>query len=63
MNKFVNLLIRVMPDKSDLLLFAGMGSLFYGIYQLHPPSAFCVTGVLFIGIGLLNAFPSKKVSA
>lgn len=63
MNKAATLILRVMPDKSDLFLFAGIGSLFYGIFQWHPPSAFCVTGVLFIGIGLLNAFPHKKVDA
>ena len=50
------LLIGIIPDKSDLLLYMGMGSLFYGIYQMHIPAAFITIGILIIVIAALPFF-------
>jgi len=46
----------LIPDKSDTLLFIGMGTLFYGIYQMHIPSAYITIGVLTIVIAALPFF-------
>ena len=53
---FNKLLESLTPDKSDLLLFMGMGSLFYGIYQMHIPAAYITIGVLTIVIAALPNF-------
>ena len=50
------LFVSLIPDKSDTLLYMGMGSLFYGIYQMHIPAAFIAIGVLTIVIAALPFF-------
>lgn len=57
MKKFLS---KITPDKSDTLLFAGLGFVFYGIWQVNQPLAFGVVGTLFMGIGYLNAPKGTK---
>lgn len=55
----IRFLKSITPDKSDVLLFSGIALLAYGIAKIYLPAAFITAGVLFIGMGLLNAMPSK----
>lgn len=53
--------ISLIPDKSDVLLFMGMGTLFYGIHQIYIPAAYITIGVLIIVIAALPFFaPAPK---
>ena len=45
-----------LPDLSDIFVFAGIGAIFYGVYQIFPPAAFITAGVL---IGVLGIAGSK----
>jgi hypothetical protein len=63
MKKFFSLigrgLSRLTPDKSDSLLFLGLGFIFYGVYQWHLPSAFVITGILLIAISFISLLPKR----
>jgi hypothetical protein len=39
----------------DILLIAGIGFLFYGVYQIYPPAGFIVLGLWLTGIAVLIA--------
>lgn len=43
------------PDPLDVIAAAGMTSLFFGVHQVHPPSAFIVAGVILLGISIWKA--------
>lgn len=43
------------PDRLDVLAAVGMASLFCGVYRVHPPSAFIVSGVILLGISIWKA--------
>lgn len=43
------------PDPLDVFGVVGFTSLFFGIYQVHPPSAFIVSGVILLGISIWKA--------
>jgi Na+-translocating ferredoxin:NAD+ oxidoreductase RnfD subunit len=62
MNKFFKTISRALPDKSDFFLLLGVSCIFWGIYQIHIPVAFIVTGILFALIGYINAGSSFKDS-
>ena len=38
-----------MIDKEDIIILIAGGALGYGIWQIHPPSAFIVLGALTLG--------------
>lgn len=40
---------------SDVVGFAGLGMLAYGIYRLHPPSMFIVCGAALIALAIAGA--------
>jgi len=63
-NKFFKFLESLIPDKSDVLLFTGLGFLSWGIYQIHRPSSFIIGGILLMCLGYLQVIPqsSKKVN-
>jgi len=61
MKRFFKNILNLLPDKSDFFLLSGVGSIFWGVYQIHIPISFIVTGILLSCIGLINAIPSKKV--
>lgn len=61
MKRFFKSLLNILPDKSDFFLLSGIGSIFWGIYQINIPISFIVTGLLLLFVGLINAIPSKKV--
>lgn len=47
---------NILPmDKSDMLLFAGSASLFYGTYKIYPPSAFISTGIILLAVSVIQA--------
>jgi hypothetical protein len=48
---------KYLPDLSDIFVFAGIGSIFYGVYQIFPPAAYIVTGVL---VGLIGVAGVKR---
>ena len=52
--------LKALPDKSDSLLLMGVVSLFYGIYQFDPPTAYIILGITLIVIGAIAARPSGK---
>lgn len=60
MNKFFNFIKKIIPDKSDVFLLSGIGSIFWGVYQLSTPISFVVLGILLTTVGILNSFPIKK---
>ncbi len=41
---------------SDCVFCAATGALGYGIFQIHPPSAFIILGVLFIVLTTYGRF-------
>lgn len=45
--------IKMIAD--DILLIAGIGFLFYGVYQIYPPAGFIVLGLWLTGIAVLIA--------
>ena len=46
---------------SDLIFMIGSLFLFIGCYQIYPPSAFVITGALYIALAYLVAPPKKPV--
>ena len=38
---------------SDLFILLGVSSLAFGLYQIHPPLAYIVTGIVIAGFGYL----------
>lgn len=52
--------LKALPDKSDSLLLMGVVSLFYGIYQFDPPTAYIILGITLIAIGVIAAKPTDK---
>lgn len=48
---------KFIPDKSDTMLFSGMGLIFYGLYRINPSSAYIVLGILLIGLAALPYLP------
>ena len=47
-------------DAADLQLLAGLGLLFYGIYQIDPPWAFIVIGAILAFGPITNAFQRTR---
>ncbi len=47
--------IKWRPDALDVFGVVGFASLFYGVHQVHPPSAFIASGVILLGISVWKA--------
>lgn len=46
---------KVLEILDDILLIAGIGFLFYGVYQIYVPASFIVLGLCTIGVAFLIA--------
>lgn len=42
-------------DLRDAMLFAGVGLLGYGLYDIYPPAAFIVPGAIFVAVATFGA--------
>lgn len=42
-------------DLRDAMLFAGIGLLGYGLYDIYPPAAFIVPGAIFVAVATFGA--------
>jgi hypothetical protein len=49
-----------LPDLEDLLFFGGLAVLTYGLYQVHPATAFIVLGVCCVACGLRTGRDEEK---
>jgi hypothetical protein len=47
--------LRTAVDARDLVALAGLGSLFYGLWQVHEPLAFIVTGSILLILAVRGA--------
>lgn len=47
--------MRVPIDLADALILVGLGSLFFGLFQLAPWLAWSVCGVVLLGLGVAMA--------
>lgn len=47
--------MKLLPYLRDGFMVAGAGLITYGVWQLHPPSAFIVGGGLLLAVGLAGA--------
>jgi hypothetical protein len=52
-------LLSILPDKSDVFLYAGLALIFFGTYQVYPPASFITIGILFLAIALIQAKGGK----
>jgi len=50
----------IIPDKSDILLFSGLGLLGHGVYQVNKPLSFIIVGTLLMGIAYIQILPRKE---
>jgi hypothetical protein len=60
MVKRVKKLLPFFPEKSDILLFSGGASLFYGLNLIYPPASFIACGVILIALAFITARPVVK---
>ncbi|ASP70428.1 hypothetical protein CDO28_01885 [Sinorhizobium meliloti] len=47
-------------DLSDVLGFAGAGSVTYGVWLMHQPTAFIVGGSLMLSISVIGAVAKAR---
>ncbi|MDW9773031.1 hypothetical protein GOA89_14955 [Sinorhizobium meliloti] len=47
-------------DMSDILGFAGAGSVTYGVWLMHQPTAFIVGGSLMLSISVIAAVAKAR---
>ena len=62
MKSLLKFLSRLIPNKSDFFLITGIGSIFFGIYQIHQPIAYIATGILLALIGAIQLIPKPVAS-
>ena len=62
MKKIFKAISNILPEKGDFFLLLGVGSIFWGIYQIHIPAAFIVTGILLAAVGYINSMPKQVVN-
>ena len=43
------------PDESNVYLCAGVSLLFIGLFLIYPPAALITVGLIFFGIGFIQA--------
>ena len=60
MKLLIKFLSYLIPDKSDFFLMVGIGSIFFGIFQINQPIAYIVTGVLLALVGALQLIPKQS---
>ncbi|MGH6836815.1 MAG: hypothetical protein ACREC9_15035 [Methylocella sp.] len=41
-------------DARDLMLYAGLGLLGYGLYQIFPPAAFAIAGAILVYVAIFG---------
>lgn len=49
-----------LPDGLTVLALLGFAAFIFGIWQIHPPSAWIVGGVTVIGFCVLQEFAKKR---
>jgi hypothetical protein len=50
-------LLLLLPD---VLILLGFLAIVYGIWQIHPPSAWIVAGISLIGYSVLMGYAEKR---
>lgn len=51
------------PDVWDVLAFAGLASVAYGVYQIYPPAAYIVVGAFVMLVGIFGSRPPARAEA
>lgn len=44
--------LGAMLDLRDVIVFSGLGSIFYGLWQIYPPIAWIVSGTALFWLGM-----------
>jgi small neutral amino acid transporter SnatA (MarC family) len=58
--KFTTALRRLVPERTTVVAVVGVGSLIFGIWQIHRPSALIAGGLIAIAFAVLETAAQKR---